>query len=105
MKIMEKEINDCSESYHSLFERTSDSISITDFKGNFKDVNSSLCALVGYTKEELLQLNVCALLDQEQLAENPIRFDLLSKGENVFNERKMVHRNGDAIYVEVNGKK
>jgi len=61
--------------------------------------------MFGYTKEELLQLNVRALLDPEHLETKPIRFDLLAAGENILNERKMVHKNGSIIYVEANSKK
>ena len=53
--------------YHALFEQATDAIMVTDFNGNFIDVNSSLCTMFGYTKEELLQLNVKALLDCESL--------------------------------------
>jgi PAS domain S-box-containing protein len=95
----------CNEHYHSVFEQATDAIMVTDFEGNFKDVNSSLCTMFGYTKEELLQLNVRALLDPESLKLQPLRFDLLALGQNVFNERKMVHRNGTIVYVEANAKK
>ena len=91
--------------YHALFEQATDAIMVTDFNGNFIDVNSSLCTMFGYTKEELLQLNVKALLDCESLKIQPLRFDLLAAGENVFNERKMVHKNRQIIYVEANAKK
>jgi PAS domain S-box-containing protein len=91
--------------YHSLFEQATDAIMVTDLNGNFKDVNSALCAMFGYTKEELLNLNVRALLDPEHIREHPLRYDLLAAGKNVFNERKMVHKNGRIIYVEANAKK
>jgi len=95
----------CNENYHFLFEQATDGIMVTDFGGNFKNVNSSLCSMFGYTKEELLHLNVRDLLDPEHLKEKPLRFDLLAIGANVFNERKMVHKNGTIIYVEANSKK
>jgi PAS domain S-box-containing protein len=85
--------------------QATDAIMVTDFKGNFIDVNTSLCAMFGYTKEELLTLNVKALLDPESLKIQPLRFDLLQAGENVCNERKMIHKNGSVIYVEANAKK
>src|SRR4051812_22936914 len=83
----------CNENYHFLFEQATDAIMVTDFRGNFKNVNSGLCSMFGYTKEELLQLNVRDLLDPEHLETKPIRFDLLAAGENILNERKMVHKN------------
>src|SRR5260221_11348914 len=95
----------CNENYHFLFEQATDAIMVTDFHGNFKNVNSSLCAMFGYSKEELLELNVRALLDPEHVRTNPLRFDLLAAGKSIFNERKMVHKNGTVIYVEANAKK
>src|SRR6266513_829872 len=95
----------CNENYHFLFEQATDAIMVTDFNGNFKNVNSSLCAMFGYTKKELLELNVKALLDPEHIKTNPLRFDLLAAGKNILNERKMVHKNGVVIYVEANAKK
>jgi len=45
-----------------LIEQATDAIMVTDLQGDLKDVNSALCAMFGYTKEELLQLNVRSLL-------------------------------------------
>jgi two-component system, sporulation sensor kinase E len=101
----QQEVKNCNDNYHALFEQATDAIMVTDFNGDFIDVNSSLCTMFGYTKEELLTLNVKALLDPERLKIQPIRFDLLEAGENVCNERKMVHKNGRIIYVEANAKK
>jgi len=101
----QQEAKNCNDNYHSLFEQATDAIMVTDFNGNFTDVNSALCAMFGYTKEELLQLNVRSLLDPEHLKIKPLRFDLLAAGENILNERKMVHKNGTVIYVEANSKK
>lgn len=95
----------CNENYHFLFEQATDAIMVTDFQGNFKNVNSSLCTMFGYSREELLGLNVRVLLDAEHYKEMPIRFDLLAAGENIFNERKMVHKDGTIVYVEANSKK
>jgi PAS domain S-box-containing protein len=78
--------------YYALFEQATDAIMVTDLEGNFKDVNSGLCTMFGYSKEELLQMNALALLDVQHLEENPARFDLLLKGEKIMNERRMVHK-------------
>src|SRR6187431_346883 len=95
----------CTENYHFLFEQATDAIMVTDFNGNFKNANSSLCAMFGYTRQELLELNVRALLDEEHVKAKPLRFDLLAAGQSVFSERKMVHKSGTVIYVEANAKK
>jgi PAS domain S-box-containing protein len=91
--------------YHALFEQAKDAIMVTDFEGNFMDVNNGLCSMFGYSKEELLKMNVTSLLDKEHLQEKPIRYDLLLNGQNVLNERKMLHKDGSIVYVESNAKK
>ncbi len=101
----DKKNEDSNENYHFLFEQATDAIMVTDFQGDFKDVNSSLCTMFGYTRDELLKLNVRALLDVEHIKEKPLRFDLLAAGENLYNERKMVNKKGALIYVEANAKK
>lgn len=88
--------------YRSLFEQASDAIMIHDFKGNFVDVNESLNKMLGYTKEQFLNLNVSDIIDSEQLKINPVRFDLLRQGQQIFNERKLLRNDGSFIYAEVN---
>jgi two-component system sensor histidine kinase UhpB len=91
--------------YRSLIEQASDPIMITDFKGNFIDVNTSLCQIFGYSKSELLKLNIAALIDPENLKEQPIKFELLATGQHVFSQRRMMKRDGSFIEVEANVKK
>lgn len=90
--------------YRSLFEQATDAISMTDFAGNFIDVNPSLCKMLGYSREELLFMNLSNVIDQEELLSNPIRFDLLKAGEHITNERKMIRKDGGFVYVEANVK-
>jgi PAS domain S-box-containing protein len=93
------------EKYHSLFEQASDCIHITDFNGRFIDANTAMLKLFGYTKEELLTMNISSLIDAEQLKRQPIQFERLAEGQHVFSYRTMLHKNGTAIYVEANVKK
>lgn len=96
---------ECTKHYHILFEQATDAIMVTDFKGNFIDVNTSLCNLFGYTKEELLKSNVNLLLDKEHVKNFPLQFDVLKRGESILNERKMIRKDGSFVYVETNAKK
>ena len=91
--------------YFALFEQASDPIMITDFNGNFEDVNTAMCNLFGYTKDELLNMNIKELIDPEQLKKTPMQFDRLAKGQHVFSNRQMLHRDGSTVYVEANVKK
>lgn len=101
----QQESKDCNDNYHSLFEQATDAIMVTDFNGNITDVNSALCSMFGYTKKELLQLNLRTLLNEENLRMQALPFDLLAAGENIFKEVKMVHKSGTIVYIEANAKK
>lgn len=103
-KTVEEELRKSEMRYRSLIEQASDAIMITDFKGNFLDVNQSLCRMFGYSKPELLQMNIAALIDPEELKVRPMAFDRLAAGLHVFSERRMMHRNGNIIDVEANVK-
>ncbi|MES2702479.1 MAG: ATP-binding protein [Bacteroidota bacterium] len=52
--------------YRSIFEKSKDVVFVTDFQLNFKDVNDAIEALLGYTKDEILQMNLGDLIEQAQ---------------------------------------
>lgn len=106
-KVEEKttEIRKSEERYRSLIEQASDYIMITDQTGNFSDVNSSLCKMFGYTREELLRSNISAIIDPEQLKTDPIQFDVLMSGRSVLRERRMMKKDGTIVLVEANVKR
>jgi len=91
--------------YRSLIDQASDPIMITDFTGNFVDVNTSLCHIFDYTKEELLTMNIASLIDAQQLKDKPIKFDELAKGKHILSDRRMIKKDGSFVEVEANVKK
>jgi PAS domain S-box-containing protein len=101
----EKGIREGNRKYRALFEQASDPICVSDFDGNFTDVNGSFCKLFGYTKKELLRMNVQALLCPIQTKELPVQPDLLKKGKHYFIDRLMAHKNGTILETEANLKK
>ena len=52
--------------YRSIFEKSKDVVFVTDYALNFKDVNEAVKGLLGYEKSELLEMNLCNLIDQAQ---------------------------------------
>jgi len=94
-RIIESELR-----YRSLIDQASDAIMITDLQGNFMDVNSWFCEMFGYSKEELLRMNIDSLIDPEELKVRPIRFDRLANGQHIFSERRMIHKNGAVTEME-----
>jgi two-component system, sporulation sensor kinase E len=98
-------IKESQEKYHSLFEQASDAIYILNAKGNFTNVNNSMCELTGYTRDELLAMNVSDLVNAELVRMNPLLYLKVKTGETVTGERKIVHKSGVIVDVEINGKK
>ena len=47
--------------YFAIIDQASDPLFIHDFNGNFVEVNSRACDILGYTREELLKMNVVDL--------------------------------------------
>lgn len=96
------EIRQSEERYRTLVEQASDAIVITDLDGNLLDVNDSTCKMSGYSREELLRLNIRDLVIQE--SENQVQdaMDRLVQGEKLLNERKARKKDGTNIIIESN---
>lgn len=52
--------------YRSIFENSKDVVFMADFTLDFKDVNTAVQHLLGYTKEEVVQMNLCDFIGKEQ---------------------------------------
>jgi len=68
--------------YRSIFEKSKDVVFITDELLNFSDVNDAVHQLLGYTKEEILQLNLTDLIEQAQHKNFLIQLSQLHKELN-----------------------
>ncbi len=90
--------------YRSLIDQATDAIFISNGNGEYTDVNESACRLLGYTKEELLKMNVNDLLGAEAVAAAPPRFEELKKGHSILSHRNLKAKDGRLIPVEINGK-
>jgi PAS domain-containing protein len=71
----DEQIRHSENKYQSLFEQASDAIVIADLNGNFTDCNPRMSQLLGYTREELIGMNITQFLDEVQLEEHPVRLD------------------------------
>jgi PAS domain S-box-containing protein len=90
--------------YYSLIEQATDGIFISDNKGKYTDVNLSACKMLGYSREELLQMTVFDVMSNEDVQSNPPRFNELSEGKNLLVTRNLKRKDGTIIPVEINGK-
>jgi PAS domain S-box-containing protein len=90
--------------YRLLLEHASDGIHTYDPRGQIIDTNSKFCEMVGYTREELLRLNVGDLVTPEDLAASPVRFDELQSGRTLLTERLLRRKDGTLLAVEISGR-
>ncbi|HEX9163435.1 MAG TPA: PAS domain S-box protein [Thermoanaerobaculia bacterium] len=90
--------------YRMLMEHASDGILINDVDGRFLDVNQSACALLGYTKAELLTMKLADFIPVDDLATNPPRFNTLAQGEQVMFTRRVLRKSAPPLHVELSVK-
>ena len=90
--------------YRLLLEQASDGIHTYDLYGDIIETNSKLCEMLGYTREELLRLNVGDLIPPEDLAAAPVRFDELQSGRTLLTERLLRRKDGTLLPVEISGR-
>jgi PAS domain S-box-containing protein len=103
-KQAEKEIVLSEEKYRMLLELAVDAFFQGDADGNFIATNNKAMDITGYSREDLLKMNMKDLFSKEILKKNSLRYDLLNMGETVISERKIVRKDGSTISVEMNSK-
>lgn len=84
-----------------LGEQTGDPVFIADARGRFVEVNDHACELLGYTRAELLSKTVSDLLAPDDAQTDPPTFESLVVGHPVRRDRRLRHKNGGGVYVEL----
>ena len=102
-KKAEDAIKASEEKYRTLIEQASDGIFLSDENGKYVEVNTSACQTLGYTKEEIYKLHIqdLAVMDKDSL---PFRFDELSVGKSVIQERRLRRKDGSVFPVEISAR-
>jgi len=103
-KLVEDQLKKSEEKYHSLIEHASDAIYLVDFDGNITDVNASMCKMTGYSKDELMLMNIEELVDPEQLKTDPLPKAPHNSDKAIIRERRLIRKNREVFDIEVNVK-
>ncbi len=90
--------------YRSILEQASDGIFIADPGGRYVEINPSGCAMLGYTRDELLEKKMSDLISPEDLGKTPLRMDELRQGKVVLSERRMIRKDGSLLPVEISAR-
>ncbi|MGB8953692.1 MAG: PAS domain S-box protein [Candidatus Aminicenantales bacterium] len=89
------------ERYKALFDRSVYCVYLHDFKGNFIDANRAALNLLGYTKREMVHLNIASILDAEDLPLAYREIEEIKKNgyQKKPNEFKLKKRDGGQVWV------
>jgi len=104
-KVVEHNLVISNEKNKTLIEQAADAILIFDSEGNFIEVNIITILLTGYSREELLQMDLKQLFSKEVLSIKPLMYSHLSKGDVVTVERVLSMKDGNLIQIEMKTKK
>ncbi len=91
--------------YRILFEQAVDGIVVDDPDGRLIEVNGKACSMTGYAREDLIGRHISMLFPPEELAREPLRFDLMAKGEEVVRERPLLRKDGSRILAELHSRR
>ena len=103
-KIAEAVGKENEEKYRMLLDFASDAFFQGDMNGNFITVNNRAIDLTGYSREELLKMNIKDLFSKKVLDSSPLRYDKLLAGETFKTEREVLKKDGKWVTVEMTSK-
>ncbi|WP_198033526.1 PAS domain S-box protein [Maribacter sp. 1_2014MBL_MicDiv] len=98
-------LKESQEQYKMLIEEASDGIFLSDFKGKVLDVNPYALQIFGYSKKEILKINIADLISPDERLHMHKNLGKIIKGKSIRIECKMLKRDGSIFYGEVSGKK
>ncbi len=89
------------ERYRMLLELATDAFYHGDENGDFISVNSVAIEQTGFSREELLMMNMKDLFSFETLTNQPLKYDQIIKGEIILSEREMIRKDSTPKIVEM----
>jgi PAS domain S-box-containing protein len=92
------------ERYRTLIEQASDGIFIADIQGNYVDVNTSGCTMLGYSRTEILQMSISDIVPNEDIPLVAKAIEELQDGQAQVKEWQLKHKDGKLIPVEISTK-
>ena len=90
--------------FRGLVEQATDGIFVADARGAYIDVNSAGCAMLGYTREELLRLTIADVLDPTEVERIGTEVARFEGGEMVVSEWRFRRKDGSNFTGEVRGR-
>ena len=90
--------------FRNVVEQAPDGIFHTDQKGNILDINTSFCNILGFTRNDLLSMNITQLTNGVTIRDFFHYLDFLKTGETSIVEIDLLKKNQFKVSVEVSSK-
>ncbi len=87
--------------FRLIIEHSPDAIFLTDENGDYQYVNDAACALLGYSRQELLGLNIGDISRPADRAANLEGFQTLLEEGALFTEVELVKKDGTTLSAEL----
>lgn len=89
------------ERYRLLVEQAADGIFVSDAEGRYLDVNSAGCAMLGYSREEILRMAIADIIAPEEMSRLPPEETRLERGTVVRSEWRFRRKDGSFFHGEI----
>jgi len=97
----EQALCESEEKYRTIFKNAGDAIAIHDLEGHFVEVNDVICRRFGYTRDEMLQMNVGDVNVPDHARNVGEKIHELTKKGHIIFETVHIARDGRQIPAEV----
>ncbi|MGB7594162.1 MAG: PAS domain S-box protein, partial [Erysipelotrichaceae bacterium] len=89
--------------FHSIFDQAKIGIGYASFTGKFMDMNQMFCDTLGYTNEELKQLNIMELIYQDDVEQDMDLMRKLKRNEiqNFTIDKRLIKQDGTLLWVNL----
>ncbi|MFW6305513.1 MAG: PAS domain S-box protein, partial [Candidatus Saliniplasma sp.] len=99
---MEKELRGSEQKFGTIIEGSADAIFLTDHEGNYTYANKGASDLLGYSREEITEMNIVDISPVGKLEEYQKTFQKIVEEEKIHTEITIIDKEGKTIPVDLN---
>jgi diguanylate cyclase (GGDEF)-like protein/PAS domain S-box-containing protein len=97
----EEALHESEARYRQLFEYAPDGIAISDLAGDYHDANASMCRMLGYTRDEMLELNAADIVAPTEIQHIEPARDAIEARADYQREWQFRRKDGSVLAAEV----
>ncbi len=101
-KISERKLVDKEQNYRALFNFSPGGIMLEDYEGNILDANPAMCNMLGYSKNELIGMNITQLSPPKYHQKIKKNISYLMKNKRLRHTVQNIRKDGSICYLELN---